>query len=187
MFNVTVEGYQSVKSVGNFGSAHYKRKPGVYKNLTQSATSGAGSNANFDIIVDEFGAVTSVTVTKKNLGGQMGGLGYATNETITIADSSLGSGGAPDFTFDVLTIGTWGALNIEIARDQKASRTGAYDTFSSRWDNDEESPLLGGENNAANDQLRIDGQVFYSSANVTFDVASTTKKADIKTDILETD
>ena len=41
MFNVTVEGYQSVKSVGNFGSAHYKRKPGVYKNLTQSATSGA--------------------------------------------------------------------------------------------------------------------------------------------------
>ena len=108
MFNVTVEGYQSVKSVGNFGSAHYKRKPGVYKNLTQSATSGAGSNANFDIIVDEFGAVTSVTVTKKNLGGQMGGLGYAQNETLTIADSSLGGGGAPDFTFDVLTIGTWG-------------------------------------------------------------------------------
>ena len=177
MFNVTVEGYQSVKSVGNFGTAHYKRKPGVYKNLTQSATSGAGSNANFDIIVDEFGAVTSVTVTKKNLGGQMGGLGYAQNETITIADSSLGSGGAPDFTFDVLTIGTWGALNIEIARDQKASRTGAYDTFSNRWDGDEESPLLGGENNAVNDQLRIDGQVFYSSANVTFDVASTTKKA----------
>ena len=177
MFNVTVEGYQSVKSVGNFGSAHYKRKPGVYKNLTQSATSGAGSNANFDIIVDEFGAVTSVTVTKKNLGGQMGGLGYAQNETLTIADSSLGGGGAPDFTFDVLTIGTWGALNIEIARDQKASRTGAYDTFSNRWDGDEESPLLGGENNAVNDQLRIDGQVFYSSANVTFDVASTTKKA----------
>ena len=177
MFNVTVEGYQSVKSVGNFGTAHYKRKPGVYKNLTQSATSGAGSNANFDIIVDEFGAVTSVAVTKKNLGGQMGGLGYAQNETITIADSSLGSGGAPDFTFDVLTIGTWGALNIEIARDQKASRTGAYDTFSNRWDGDEESPLLGGENNAVNDQLRIDGQVFYSSANVTFDVASTTKKA----------
>ena len=77
----------------------------------------------------------------------MGGLGYAQNETLTIADSSLGGGGAPDFTFDVLTIGTWGALNIEIARDQKASRTGAYDTFSNRWDNDEESPLLGGENN----------------------------------------
>ena len=39
------------------------------------------------------------------------------------------------------------------------------------------------ENNAVNDQLRIDGQVFYSSANVTFDVASTTKKLeDIKTD-----
>ena len=49
----------------------------------------------------------------------MGGLGYAQNETLTIADSSLGGGGAPDFTFDVLTIGTWGALNIEIARDQK--------------------------------------------------------------------
>ena len=70
-----------------------------------------------------------------------------------------------------------GALNIEIARDQKASRTGAYDTFSSDGMVMKKSPLLGGENNAVNDQLRIDGQVFYSSANVTFDVASTTKKA----------
>ena len=46
---------------------------------------------------------------------------------------------------------------------------------SNRWDNDEEGPLLGGENNVLMAQLRIDGQVFYSSANVTFDVATTKK------------
>ena len=171
MVNVTVEGYQSVKSVGNFSTAHYKRKPGVYRNLTQSSTSGAGSNANFDIEVDNNGKVIRVEVTKKSLGGQMGGLGYAQNETITIGDSLLGSGGAPDFTFDVLTIGTWGALNIEIARDQKRGMQNA------QWENNDEAEMLGGENNAASDQLGIDGQVFYSSANVTFDVVSTQKKA----------
>ncbi len=171
MVNVTVEGYQSVKSVGNFSSAHYKRKPGIYRNLTQSSTSGAGSNANFDIEVDNNGAVIRVEVTKKSLGGQMGGLGYAQNETITIGDALLGSGGAPDFTFDVLTIGTWGALSIEIARDQKRGMQNA------QWENDNEPELLGGENNATGDQLGIDGQVFYSSANVTFDVVSTQKKA----------
>ena len=33
----------------------------------------------------------------------MGGLGYAVNETITMADALLGAGGAPDFTFDVIS------------------------------------------------------------------------------------
>ena len=177
MFNVTVEGYQSVKTVGEFSNKHYLRKPGIYRNITQTSTSGAGSNATFDIIVEEDGSVSSVSVTKKNLGGQMGGLGYATNEIITIADSDLGGGGAPNFTFKVLTIGTWGALQIELATDQKSSMTDAIDRENSnRWEGHEEGPKLGGENNAANDQLRIDGQVFYSSANVTFDVATTSKK-----------
>jgi hypothetical protein len=117
--NITVEGYQSAKTVGNFSTAHYKRKPGIYRNLTPTSTSGAGSNATFDVEVDNNGAVVSVAVTKKSLGGQMGGLGYAVNETITLADALIGAGGAPDFTFDVTAIGTWGALQIEIARDQK--------------------------------------------------------------------
>ena len=59
----------------------------------------------------------------------MGGLGYAQNETLTIADSSLGGGGALTLLLMFLQL-ELGALNIEIARDQKASRTGAYDTFS---------------------------------------------------------
>ena len=117
----------------------------------------------------------------------MGGLGYATNEIITIGDSDLGGGGA-NFTFKVLTIGTWGALQIELATDQKSSMTDAIDRENSnRWEGHEEGPKLGGENNAVNDQLRIDGQVFYSSANVTFDVIQLLKKLEvIKIDFLVT-
>ena len=169
--HITCEGYQSVSSVGNFSTAHYKRTPGVYRNLTQSSTSGAGSNATFDIEVDNNGAVIRVEVTKKSLGGQMGGLGYAVNETITMGDSLLGAGGAPDFTFDVLTIGTWGALRIEVARDQKRGMQNA------QWENDDEAEMIGGENNLVGDTLGVDAQVLYSSATIAFDVASTQKKA----------
>ena len=45
MFNVTVEGYQSVKTVGEFSNKHYLRKLGIYRNITQTSTSGVGSNA----------------------------------------------------------------------------------------------------------------------------------------------
>ena len=69
------------------------------------------------------------------------------------------------------TIGTWGQVNLTLAKDEKKG----YQR--SRWGNDLEPEVLGGENNAASDQLRVDGQVFYSSANVTFDVVSTQKKA----------
>ncbi len=169
--NITVEGYQSAKTVGNFSTAHYKRKPGIYRNLTPTSTSGAGSNATFDVEVDNNGAVVSVAVTKKSLGGQMGGLGYAVNETITLADALIGAGGAPDFTFDVTAIGTWGALQIEIARDQKRGMQNA------QWENNNEPELLGGENNAAADVLAVDAQVLYSSAAVQFSVVTTQKKA----------
>ena len=39
MFNVTLEGYQSVKTVGEFSNKHYKRKQEKYKNITQTSTS----------------------------------------------------------------------------------------------------------------------------------------------------
>ena len=171
MFDVEVEGYQSAKTWTIETSAHYKRKKGKYNNVTHTSSSGGGSNSYWDFEVDMEGKVTKAVLTKKNLGGDMGGLGYAVNEELTFADSSFGGGGAPDVVLKITAIGTWGALNINLAKDDRQGRQHA------QWYNDNEAPVFGGENNATNDQLGFDGQIFYSSSNVTFDVASTSKKA----------
>ena len=170
MFDVTIDGYQSAKTFTITTKGHYKRKKGRYLNVTHTSTSGAGSNSYWDFEVDQEGNVTA-TITPKSLGGQQGGLGYAVNEVLTFGDSLFGSGGAPDVSMTINSIGTWGQVNLTLAKDEKKG----YQR--SRWGNDDNAETLGGENNAASDQLRVDGQVFYSSANVTFDVVSTQKKA----------
>ena len=171
MFDVEIEGYQSAKTTEITAPAHYKRKKGKYNNATHTSSSGAGSNSYWDFEVDQDGLVIKAELTKKSLGGQMGGLGYAVNEVLTFADASFGGGGAPDVTLKVTAIGTWGALNITLAKDDRQGRQ------HSQWYNDNEAPVFGGENNATSDQLSFDGYKFYSAANVTFDVASTSKKA----------
>ena len=171
MFDVEIEGYQSAKTWTVESQPHYKRKKGKYNNATHASSSGAGSNSYWDFEVDQNGAIIKAELTKKNLGGQMGGLGYAVNEELTFADSSVGGGGAPDFVLKITAIGTWGALQIKLAKDDRQGKQ------RSQWDNEDEAPIFGGENNAVNDQLSFDGYIFYSAANVTFDVASTIKKA----------
>ena len=67
-----------------------------YTITTGFTSDGNGSGATFSIAIDGAGAA-SVTVTGA-------GDDYAPDETITIPDSLLGSGGAADLTFDVATI-----------------------------------------------------------------------------------
>jgi len=85
-------------SMDTFGAAHASRTVGTYTGVT-GTTSGSGTEGTFNIIVGAGGAVTAAVVATP-------GVGHAVNDTITIADSSLGSGGAPDFTMDFATIGT---------------------------------------------------------------------------------
>ena len=113
----------------------------------------------------------------------MGGLGYATNETLTIGDSSLGSGGAPDFTFDVLTIGTWGEKYRNRKRPKRQVELVHMTLSQADGTMMKKVHYLVVKTMLLMTKLRIDGQVFYSSANVTFDVASTTKKQRISKQI----
>jgi hypothetical protein len=75
--------------------ADASRTAGTYNNLT-GLTSGSGSDATFQIVVDGSGAAT-VNITGR-------GTNYRPNDTIEILDSNLGSGGAADVTITVSSI-----------------------------------------------------------------------------------
>ena len=86
-------------TVDTIGAADSSRTAGTYtigtSNYSVSPTGGTG--ATFSIVVDGSGAAT-VTVTAA-------GSGYSINDTITVADAQLGSGGGAALTFDVASVG----------------------------------------------------------------------------------
>jgi hypothetical protein len=88
----------SVYTFDNLGAADASRTPGTYTAVASTA-SGAGTGATFTVVVGVGGAVTSLTPVNQ-------GSGYVVGETITIADSVLGGGGAANFTFDVASLAT---------------------------------------------------------------------------------
>jgi hypothetical protein len=73
------------------------RTTGTY-NLVASSSNGSGTTQQFNVVVDGSGAAT-VTIVD-------GGKGHANGNTITIADSVLGAGGAANLTFNVDTVST---------------------------------------------------------------------------------
>lgn len=85
-----------IATVDTIGAADVLRTAGTYDIDSGFTTDGNGTGAEFTIIVDGSGAAT---VTVDTVGDN-----YAPDETITIPDSLLGSGGAADLTFDVATI-----------------------------------------------------------------------------------
>ena len=82
-------------TMDTFSGADTSRRDNTYTGVT-GTSSGTGTVGTFTIIVDSAGDVTSVTVVT-------GGSGHAVDDTITIADTVLGNGGAVDFTMDVAT------------------------------------------------------------------------------------
>ncbi len=83
-------------AVNNFAVADPLRTAGTYTNIP-GTSSGSGTVGTFDIVVDANGDVTSVAIVTT-------GSGHTVGDTITIADSNLGNGGAVDFTMDIETI-----------------------------------------------------------------------------------
>jgi len=83
-------------TVDSFGAADALRSAGTYNGVSGS-TSGTGTVGTFNITVDGNGSVTNVDVVT-------GGSGHLVNDIITIQDSDLGGGGAPNFTMDVASI-----------------------------------------------------------------------------------
>ena len=87
-----------ILTVDTIGAADASRSAGSYNiSTTGVTTDGSGSGATFTIVVDGSGAAT-ITVTA-------GGSGYVIDETITVADAQLGSGGGAALTFDVASVG----------------------------------------------------------------------------------
>ena len=86
-----------IETVGDYGnSGHALWKGWAIYNVSSFTTSGSGTGAVFTVTVNGSGAA-SISVSTK-------GSNYASNDTITIADSQLGGGGGPPITFDILTI-----------------------------------------------------------------------------------
>jgi len=90
------ESTDALLTIENQSATNSNRTQGTYYGIV-GTSDGAGVGQEFDIIVDEFGS-TTVIINK-------GGSGHLVADTITIADSLLGSGGAPNLTFDIATIG----------------------------------------------------------------------------------
>ena len=107
----------NILGVGNVSASDPSRTAGTYQGVTYT-TSGSGVNATFDITVNGAGAGV-ITVTN-------GGISFAINETITVADSQLGGGGAPDLTFQVNAIGGFNYTNVAVtSTDVNSTGSGA--------------------------------------------------------------
>ena len=85
-------------AVDTFGAADASRTAGTYTGVTGTSSRSSATVGTFKVIVDaSTGNVSHVSCLT-------GGSGHVVNDVITIADSSLGGGGAADFTCEVSTV-----------------------------------------------------------------------------------
>ena len=102
------------------GAADGSRTAGTYT-VTDAAGNASGTGADFTVVVAANGTPTVTQVS--------GGTGYADNETITIADSSLGGGGGAAVVLTV-TVAATAAATFTLSG---ASSTGAGASLTYQW------------------------------------------------------
>ena len=102
------------------GAADGSRTAGTYT-VTDAAGNASGTGADFSVVVAAGGAPTITLVS--------GGTGYADNETITIADSSLGGGGGAAVVVTVTAAAT-AAATFTLSG---ASSTGSGASLTYQW------------------------------------------------------
>ena len=104
-FNVHAQAAGEVATFTHNGTSDSSRTAGTYY-VANAAGSASGTGADFKVIVDDEG---KPDVYIDNRTGKTGGSGYnASGETITIADSSLGSGGGTTVVLTITAIYTKG-------------------------------------------------------------------------------
>jgi len=107
-FNVHATAAGEISAFTHNAVAAHNRTPGTYY-VTQNG-SASGTNADFKIIVDENG-IPEIQLDQRN--SRDGGSGYNTSgETVTLADSDLGNGGADDI---VLTITAVKSVGVDVS------------------------------------------------------------------------
>ena len=102
------------------GAADGSRTAGTYT-VTNAAGGNSGTGADFTVVVAANGTPTVTLVS--------GGTGYVDNETITIADSSLGGGGGAAVTVTVTAAAT-AAATFTLSG---ASSTGSGASLTYQW------------------------------------------------------
>ena len=110
----------AVATFSDNGGADGSRTAGTYT-VTDAAGNSSGTGADFTVVVAANGTPTVTQVS--------GGTGYADNETITIADSSLGSGGGAAVVLTV-TVAATAAATFTLSG---ASSTGSGASLTYQW------------------------------------------------------
>ena len=103
-FNVHAQAAGEVATFTHNASSATDRTAGTYY-IANAAGSSSGTGADFKIVVDSEG---KPDIKVDNRASKTGGAGYAVGETITIADSSVGNGGAAAIVLTVASIYTKG-------------------------------------------------------------------------------
>ena len=149
-----------------------QRTAGTYTiGASDYSTDGSGTGATFSVVVDGSGNGTNCTGI---------GSGYAVDETITIPDSNLGSGGAEAFQFDVASVSlarAAGTYSIDSTKYTTDSVSGANASFEITVASDGGTTIdivNPGTNYLVNETFTItDANLGSSGAdNLTFDVAT---------------
>ena len=91
--------------LGNRGGAAFTFQAATTQGITYTGITSSdwtvaptgGTNAVFDVVIDNVGAITSVTPTNR-------GQGFSVNDIVTIPDSALGGTGAANVQFTINTI-----------------------------------------------------------------------------------
>ena len=110
----------AVATFSDNGGADGSRTAGTYT-VTNAAGNASGTGADFSVVVAANGTPTVTLVS--------GGTGYADNETITIADSSLGGGGGAAVVLTV-TVAATAAATFTLSG---ASSTGSGASLTYQW------------------------------------------------------
>ncbi|AIX22850.1 virion structural protein [Synechococcus phage S-MbCM6] len=114
-----------VGTVDTISAADASRASGTYNiGASDYTTSGSGTNATFTITVDGSGAASIVVEDK--------GGGYIVNETFTVLDTVLGSGGAASLTFDVAAL-TGNTATVDV---NKITEANSLTGFRTRFERD---------------------------------------------------
>ena len=103
---------QELDTVTNISGADAGRTPANYTSVPQLSTTGSGTGATFDIVIDGSGAATSVIVVNP-------GEDYAPGDTITISSAIFGGGA--NLTFDVDTVLGAGSLGPDSVPTQQSN------------------------------------------------------------------
>ena len=115
-----------ILTFGVYSSAEITRTAGTYTGINPTSETLTGSNLEVTIVVDSAGAGLATVTTNDRF--------YRPGDVLTVADSLLGGGGAPELTFQVASVNTREISTFDMGADsinftQYESASGGYNGY----------------------------------------------------------